>query len=662
MKYRKDIDGLRAVAVAAVVLFHAGLFWVPGGFVGVDIFFVISGYLITRLLMNEMATGHYSIQRFYLRRARRILPALYVVTVATLLLGMVLLPPLELMALSNTAMAVQFFSSNFLFWLQSGYFDALSELKPLLHTWSLSVEEQFYIVWPLTLYLCFRRAWSIHWVVAGMMGLSFALSCLYLVQKPAAVFYLLPGRAWELLLGAWVATVAPNGFENRVLKEAMAAAGLVLVVASVFLLDKSMPFPGWSALLPCAGAAFLIAAGPGSIVDRYLLSIRPMVFVGLISYSLYLWHWPLLAYVRAINLGMLPGAQASVALLGATILATLSWQFVEKPFRHARQKQQPGAILLKYALAGFSICMVVWVLIASDGLPGRIPERAVAAQAAAMDFNSSRGVCHLNMEQVRVAEVDKCTTTRGSAAAGGVVAVWGDSHAEAIIPGVTAMPVLAGMQLLQLTKTSCPPLLEAVVVRGGKAYSECSQFNENAVRLLRERNDITTVVLSARWPVYVLESGFGVPEENRGAPTYALKSAGNVATGRTKSADEMAVALGRTIDALTNAGKKVIVIGAIPEMRYDVPTCVARRRMSMFPSMSCELDQNQVALRIAGVNQIIRHVALPRHAAVLLPDGPLCRGGRCAVEGPLGEILYYDHNHLSRVGARYVFAGLRPQE
>ena len=224
------------------------------------------------------------------------------------------------------------------------------------------------------------------------------------------------------------------------------------------------------------------------------------------------------------------------------------------------------------------------------------------------------------------------------------------------------MPVLAGKQLLQLTKTSCPPLLEAVVVRGGKAYSECSQFNENAVRLLRERNDITTVVLSARWPVYVLESGFGVPEENRGAPTYALKSAGNVGTSRTNSADEMAVALGRTIDVLTDAGKKVIVIGAIPEMRFDVPTCVARRRMSVFPSMSCELDQNQVALRIAGVNQIITHVALPRHVAVLLPDGPLCRGGRCTGEGPLGEILYYDHNHLSKAGARYVFAGLRPQE
>jgi peptidoglycan/LPS O-acetylase OafA/YrhL len=322
MKYRQDIDGLRAIAVLSVVLYHAGVSWFPGGFVGVDIFFVISGYLITRILLEEASAGRYSIAKFYARRARRILPVLYFILVVALLLGLLLLLPLEILGLSESVLATTLFSSNILFWKQSGYFDISAELKPLLHIWSLAVEEQFYVLWPLVLILCYRRGWGIRWVIAVLFGLSLTSSCVFLTEKPNAVFYLLPGRAWELLVGAWLATANGDWLKKQWLKSGLSVMGLGLLAASVLVLNKTLPFPAWNALYPCLGAALLIVAGEGALVNRYLLAWRPLVFVGLISYSLYLWHWPLLSYVRIMNLGQLPPVQAGIVVVLSFLLAT----------------------------------------------------------------------------------------------------------------------------------------------------------------------------------------------------------------------------------------------------------------------------------------------------------------------------------------------------
>lgn len=662
MKYRRDIDGLRAIAVLAVVFYHAGVSYFPGGFVGVDIFFVISGYLITKVIVGESLAGNYSVVSFYVRRARRILPASYLVLVAVLLLGVILLMPLEIIGLSESVLATSLFASNVLFWKQSGYFDISAELKPLLHTWSLAAEEQFYVLWPLILVFCSRRGWSIRQVIAVLLALSFALSCLLLSERPIAVFYLLPGRAWELLVGAWLATFKVDVFKNQWLKSGLSVVGLGLLVASIFVLNKSLPFPAWNALYPCIGAALLILAGEGALVNRYLLTWRPLVFVGLISYSLYLWHWPLLSYVRIVNLGQLPPAQAGIVVVLSFVLAILSWRYVEKPFRRSGSNSSATSQLISYALFGLMLCMVAWSVIYFKGFPSRIPAQSLAAQEAAKDFNLARGICHLNMEQLSLPDAQTCANPRLSGERNKTLAVWGDSHAEAMIPGIAVLSGLAEGVLLQMTKTSCPPLIGVDVVRAGRAYRECALFNDETIQMLRQHQEITTVVLAARWPVYALETGFGVPEATLGAPTYSLVANRSDGTVETSSLVEFGAALDRTIDLLVRAGKKVIVVGAVPEMYFDVPGCVARKRMSVFLAENCGLDQGAVAVRISAVNMEIEAAAKRYEVAALYPDRVLCHEGFCAVENPEGKILYYDHNHLSTVGARYVFSRLRIKE
>jgi|APLak6261663543_1056040.scaffolds.fasta_scaffold01058_4 peptidoglycan/LPS O-acetylase OafA/YrhL len=662
MKYRPDIDGLRALAVLSVVLFHAGFAWLPGGFVGVDVFFVISGYLITQILIDEVGTSRFSIARFYVRRARRILPALYFISFIVFFLGAIFLLPIEFVGLSKTILATNLFSSNFFFWKHDNYFDTSAELKPLLHTWSLAVEEQFYIFWPLFLAFSLRRGWRLHWLILLLIFFSFAFASLLLLKKPITVFYLPMFRAWELLIGAWLATEVLSNIEGKLWKNGCSLIGLGLLVLSALFLNKSLPFPGWNALPPCMSAVLIIAAGKDAVVNRYLLSARPLVFLGLISYSLYLWHWPLLAYIRVLNLGQLPLLYAAVAVILSIMLAALTWKYVEQPFRHGGQVNRPASLLFKFALPGGILCMMAGTAIAYKGFPSRISTEAMAAQEAAQDFNSARADCHLGMPAVVLPEVKKCTSQRLMGAANKIVAVWGDSHAEAMAPGVVVMPGLNEAVMLQLTKTSCPPLLGASVLRGGTEYRECEVFNDRVMELLKKRKDITTVVLAARWPVYALEAVFGVPEEVPGAAKYALKIRDSNVLTPISSMEVFGESLSKTIGLLVQAGKKVVVVGAVPEMKYNAPGCVARERMSLLSSMQCGLYQDKVVSRILGVNDVLGRAANQYQAIAVYPDSILCQKGYCAVEGPGGQIFYYDHNHLSTAGARYVFSRLSLKE
>ena len=656
MTYRPDIDGLRAIAVLSVVFFHAGIDWIPGGFAGVDIFFVISGFLITRIVMEAIVAQHFSLANFYVRRARRILPALYVVIGGIFLLGLLVLLPLELTGLSESILATNLFVSNFLFWKQAGYFDTAAELKPLLHTWSLAVEEQFYVIWPLLLAFSHRRGWRLKWVVLSLLGVSFIGAGLLLAKMPSAVFYLFPFRAWELLMGAMLAAGYLENMADSRWRHACSLLGFGLLLFSVLFLHKALPFPGWNALPPCLGTVLLIAAGKDAVANRYVLSARPLVFVGLISYSLYLWHWPLLAYVRVINLGQLPAAEAAVAIIISMLLAWLTWRYIEQPFRAVAKESRPAPLLVKFALPGVLLCVVAGAGLAYKGFPNRIPASAFAAQEAALDFNASRSGCHLDMANVVLPALANCTSQRSTGTANKTVAVWGDSHAEAIVPGVLVMPGLAESEMLQLTKTSCPPLIGAKVTRGGTEYRECETFNKKVLALLTGSRAITTVVLAARWPVYALGTPFGVPEELPGAVGYSLTAGIANMPAPYTSTEVLEATLGNTVNLLISAGKKVIVVGSVPEMRFDVPACVARARMVSIAAMDCGLDQKAVGQRISEANAAVDKVARQYQAATVYPDRILCQRGYCDVEDPEGQVLYYDHNHLSMTGARYVFS------
>jgi peptidoglycan/LPS O-acetylase OafA/YrhL len=341
MRYRPEIDGLRAVAVAAVILFHAGFALFRGGFVGVDVFFVISGFLITSIIVEELKTGRFSVLRFYERRARRILPALFTVMAACIPFAYRLLSPDGLKDFAQSMAAICLFASNILFWGESGYFDTQAELKPLLHTWSLAVEEQFYVVFPLLLLAAWRLGRRFLLVlVGGIAVFSFITSVNEVRSFPSAAFYLLPSRAWQLLVGA-LASLAADGWWNatarhsvvRLSGEAIGWVGMTMILFSLLVFDARTPFPGLYAAVPTLGTALvLLAATNGTSVGR-MLAWRPLVGLGLISYSVYLWHQPLFAFTKHSLLADLPTDLAIVLCVTTLVLGCLSWRYVEQPFR-----------------------------------------------------------------------------------------------------------------------------------------------------------------------------------------------------------------------------------------------------------------------------------------------------------------------------------------
>jgi peptidoglycan/LPS O-acetylase OafA/YrhL len=341
MRYRPEIDGLRAIAVAAVILFHAGFTLFSGGFVGVDVFFVISGFLITSIIVAELKTGRFSVLRFYERRARRILPALFTVMAACVPFAFRLLSPDDLKDFAQSMAAICLFASNVLFWGESGYFDTQAELKPLLHTWSLAVEEQFYVVFPLLLLVAWRLGRGVLLSLIGAIAVgSLFISVDEVRNFPSAAFYLLPSRAWQLLVGALASFVTDRWQAAdvrqpavRLAGEAVGWGGMAMIILALFLFDERTPFPGLNAALPTIGTALvLLFASDGTSVGR-MLAWRPLVGLGLISYSAYLWHQPLFALTKHALLADLPTDLAIVLCAATIVLACLSWRYIEQPFR-----------------------------------------------------------------------------------------------------------------------------------------------------------------------------------------------------------------------------------------------------------------------------------------------------------------------------------------
>ncbi len=336
--YRPDIDGLRAIAVVVVVLFHAHLGPFAGGFVGVDVFFVISGYLIVGIILDDIEAGRFSIAAFYERRLRRLFPALFAVLIACTVCGYLLFLPDEYRKFGQSIVATSAFVSNFLFWYQAGYFDTPAELKPLLHTWSLAVEEQFYLIFPAFLFVVSKYAKDATTRLVSIIAvISFALSAWSLSNHPDAAFYLPHTRMWELMIGALLVCAPIPLLTTQLVRTSAAVLGVVLIGISSTLFSSKTPFPGPAALLPCLGAALIIHAGrSGTTFVGTLLATRPFVYVGLVSYSLYLWHWPILVFARAVSVRPLSPAEAAALVVLSFIAADLSWRFVESPFRGKR--------------------------------------------------------------------------------------------------------------------------------------------------------------------------------------------------------------------------------------------------------------------------------------------------------------------------------------
>lgn len=642
MKYRADIDGLRAVAVLAVVLFHADLALFSGGFVGVDVFFVISGYLITGIIAGEIRSGRFSLARFYERRIRRIFPALFVMLACSTAAALLLFMPRELKDYSQSLAAAALSLSNVLFWSEAGYFDAPAELKPLLHTWSLAVEEQFYLLLPLLLMLGARLLRS-RWlplllpVAAG----SFLISLWQVGNTPSAAFFLPPARAWELLLGSLLALGLARPVRHEAAREGLAALGLAAILWSVFGFDAQTPFPGAAALLPCLGAALIIHTGGRTRVGR-LLSSRPAVFIGLISYSLYLWHWPVLVFARYYAIDPLNPAQLAGVLLLSLALSVASWRFIERPFRRSTLPPRQAARRAYAAAAVLSVAAVSAGVMGHlrNGLPERLPAEVVAYASASDDFNPDRQRCH-DRGLERATRGDLCRV--GPPGAPRFI-VWGDSLADAMQPAFARLAQRHRLPGWYVSHSGCPPLL-GVTRRDRPASHGCRRFND-AVLALIERHDIDTVVLVGRW------SGYNPGDED--PLLYKARSPlvdRLLPQGRPDTPDALfGRALRRTVARLHAQGRRIWLVKQPPESKTNDPSVVARTVFMGKTPESLWISMREHERRQWRVERVFDRLQAEFGLRTLDPARLLCHEGSCA-STRAGHAIYRDLDHLSTYGA-----------
>jgi peptidoglycan/LPS O-acetylase OafA/YrhL len=636
--YRPDIDGLRAVAVLPVVFFHAGVGAIPGGYVGVDVFFVISGYLITGILLRELDQGDYSVLRFYARRVRRIFPALFAMLAAVAAAGWFLLLPREYNDLGNAIAAATFFYSNYHFMGEAGYFAAPAETQALLHTWSLAVEEQFYIVFPFLLWGLVRAARGrVAGAIAALAAASLAYSILAVQAQPESAFYSTPARAWELALGSLLAAWPGRGPLPRWAAESLAAAGLAAIVAAVLFFTRSTPFPGAAALLPCLGAAAIIRAGShNATAAGALLATAPLRYTGLVSYSLYLWHWPILVLARLALMRPLTGVETAGLVVLTFVVATISWRWIEAPFRQRRVLAGQRPLLL--AGGGAMLAALVGGVLLSrlDGIPARFPAEVGAVLAAETDRAPLAG-CAVTGEGDRALRVCPVAATPGGAPS---FAVWGDSHAEALLPAVEAAARKAGRQGVYVGRDGCLPLEGARQVREG--YEDCVANAAAVLDYLAGNAGIRTVFLASRWALYAS----GQPDARGGAEPLFIRDGETRAVSAEENRRVFTRAFARTMRRLAATGVEVVFVEQVPEAPEAVPAGAARN-LAFGLGRELRAPRAGHVARCDLVAALIAAATGPQPARVLRPWEPLCGTAWCEVT-PGGVPAFRDTSHLTR--------------
>lgn len=617
--YRADVDGLRAVAVLSVVFCHAG-FSFTGGYVGVDVFFVISGYLITGIILRERDQETFSFLGFWERRVRRILPPLVVVTTATLVAGWFLLIPREYLSLGKSVVGLAALSSNVWFSRESGYFAPDAGEKPLLHTWSLAVEEQFYLLFPLLLILVSgsRRPGRAFVPIALIAAASLAASTVGVVERPSATFYLLPARAWELLAGSLLAIRSPGPLmATSMRREAASALGLFLILGPCFFYGEETPFPGPAALPPVLGAALLILAG-GSTgrlpwASR-LLTSRPMVAIGTISYSLYLWHWPLFAYSRAVFDAPPTPIIRSLFIVASLTLAYASWRFVEVPCRE-RRLLATGRQASAFAASAFVGMLGVGLAIcANQGFEGRISRQArVYASTGLLDPSF--------LKELEAEDVPVRLIRLGGAATAPEVLVWGDSHAMAVLRAFDAICRDAGTAGRAATHSSTAPVLGHVGRSRNGINERAAAFNAAVADYVVKSGTIRSVVLVARWEFYFKDRDFPA-------------------------------ALAATVDVLAAAGVDVYFMKDVPFYEFSVPEAAIRYDMLGW-------DDSRLTMTLADFEASHRFYdaflpGLEQKGVEVLDPIPFIypRGAAFGLRPfDAGGSFYRDAHHLSTYGA-----------
>lgn len=664
LDYRRDIDGLRAIAVLSVVLYHFNVPGFAGGFVGVDIFFTISGYLIGTIVLRQLGQQRFSFTEFYARRIRRLFPAALVMTLTSMVLAHWLLLPQDYKEFGQSVGASLLYASNILFYLKAGYFDAASHSKPLLHTWSLCVEEQFYLVFPALAWLCARWLRGRYVALfATLTVLSLVAAQWYLSRDQSAVFYLYPFRAWEMFLGVALAALQLRGItlvpRQPALAQALVVLGLAMMAAAIFGFDKHTPFPGVSALLPCLGAALVLAIGmrPGALLAPMLMS-RPMVFIGQISYSMYLWHWPIFVfytYSRPDPLSLLE----SVTLLALTlVMSWASWRYVERPFRESSMALRitaPRTLALGAVCSMFPL-VFAWTIHKSGGLPSRLDEQTAKVAAATTDFLRDWSGC-VPVENARIPGVTHCTVGALDPATRKVV-VWGDSHAAALKVGFFDQARAQGRDGIVIWKAGCPPaigLAKAESVSNAAENESCTDHNRATQAWLREQTTIDSVVLVGRWAYYSTGTGVGLDRD----VTVRLSRVPGESGESTDQAALFAEGLRATVRALRSQGIKVYVLEQLPEFEDFRSSSLAKALQSgsvdhaQAVQRVAVMDRSRLEHRQAAVQGVLGQLEASGDAVVLRTHQRFCNAERCNLLVD-GVPAYFDNNHITDTTARRI--------
>lgn len=493
-KYRPDIDGLRAVAIVMVVCYHAG-FGFSAGFIGVDIFFVISGYLITGLILKQQQSGTFDLKDFWLRRIRRIVPASMMMTIATLILGGLFFVPNDYESLAKSSLYHQMMSGNFFFWMNSGYFDPAVELQPLLHTWSLAVEEQFYLFYPFLLWGLAAASPKTQGRVMWALFLSSLLVSEYLVRNDSvSAFYLLPSRAWEMILGGLLWSL-PDLKANRTVREFLAGGSLLVLVGCSWFLPHDAPFPGLTAMFPCLATALLISANTRHFtVSGQLLGSKVPVFIGLISYSWYLWHWPFIVLLKYIYGTTVSNGLMGLVVLASLLMAVVSWRFVETPFRRGHWLPKTRPLLFSVLGTSTAIILISGVIDVREGLPDRLTGRARQLFESQQKPYFYEG--NSNYEQIQKDQVP----VRGDRDGDYTIMVWGDSHGMAIMPAIDEICRRKQIKCFQLTYPHTPPLLFEEEIGPDRKYDRA--VHNQACYEFAVRNQVDQIVMIGFWGRY----------------------------------------------------------------------------------------------------------------------------------------------------------------
>lgn len=635
LNYRADIDGLRALAVTLVLFFHIELAPFTGGFVGVDVFFTISGFLITGIIVKQLEAGNFSFKQFYIRRAYRLLPAFIFLVIVVLLAGAVLLPPIAYSNLIESSLAAGLFISNFYFFFeQGGYFATASHELPLLHTWSLSVEEQFYLIMPLAFVLLYKISSSrlrLYLVIVCLL-LAAVFAHLLTMWKPSIAYFFVGSRFAEFLIGSVLAllvhqrgqAIVPHTYFANVLF----LFGTSMLVYSAFAIDKQTLFPGFIALIPCLATALIIYSGTNvRCLSHRLLGNRSLVFVGLLSYSLYLWHWPIVAFLKYYRVDFTASVQLMI-VVASLIGAYISWRFVETRFRQQSENKAGKKAILLYVLPAFAIGALLHIGSVNSFFPERFESRVVVAEQAIKSMpDKARGQCHSKSFDDSLAK--KCSLGANERAERQAF-LWGDSHANHFSGFVDELGKAKQLAITDSTMGNCPPAIGLYVDTFG-ARDACVEKNKTVLEyILKTKPD--EVYLAASWGGYF---------------------AGDMLSFKQQIGKEALVsAMVETVQQLGELGIQINILKMIPRMKLDNSGCYFKHELYSANTTieSCEFSNVAPQEVLNEVYLLIAKRSSYRVNFVDISDF-ICKNGEC--RSHLNQVpLYRDSNHLNVVGSR----------